>query len=87
MNTLHGFIALVALIGVVCRLARMHRASFGFITWNVWAGSHAVLGAGLFGVILAAGYRCPLNDQTVFALLLGVTGLVLTHWRRRREDR
>ena len=45
MNTLHGLLALVALIGVVCRLFRMHRTPDSpAITWNLWAGAHAAIG-------------------------------------------
>lgn len=87
MNVVHVLLALLALAGVVFRCAHMHRHGSPAITWNVWALAHASLGAGLVGVIIAAGHGCALNDQTVFALLVGVSGLVLTQWRRRREDR
>lgn len=88
MNTLHGVIAFAALVGVVCRLIRMHRTPGSpFISWNVWAGAHAALGAGLLGVVLAAVQRCQLHEEAITALLLGVSGIMLTYWRRRREDR
>jgi hypothetical protein len=87
MNALHAALALLALVGVVCRCAYMQRTGSPPITWNVWAAAHASLGAGLVGVIIAAAHGCPLNPQTVYALLLGVCGLVLTQWRRRKEDR
>jgi hypothetical protein len=87
MNLAFVLLALASLVGVICRCAHMHRRGSPAITWNVWAGAHAALGAGLVGVIIAAAYRAPLNDQTVLALLIGVAGLVLTQWRRRREDR
>jgi hypothetical protein len=87
MNTIHGFVALVALVAVICRLFRMQRIPGAHtVTWNVWALAHASLGAGLVGIIVAAALRCQPTDHTLSALLAGILGIMLTHWRRRRED-
>lgn len=83
---LNGTLAVLVLAAVAIRLTLIPVARHGHrLSWNLWIGAHAMIGAGCLGYILAmTGIREPVLAPTL--TYFGLAIMLIVRWRRREGE-
>lgn len=84
--TFNALLALVAIAGVVCRLAALPPAKPNLrsqVAWYGWMWAHVLIGVGCFGVVLGpfVGAQPAHGGSTM--MLAGLAMLFGVRWHRR----